>query len=190
MKKMLKTHRGLVSALALEKVLAKIGRRPAPAYTEQELYEDMKMRPGRSTPVRFIKPGSRDDSPDRISMSGIDTSGKRESVSAGRPRATVLNPNGRDESSIRSIYLFQSSGPMYAFSLLRKYAYDNAVTKSSAFTNAIALYFALHKAQSRYNRDMLLRSGYKRICYNPQRLVRSCFDKMIRASGLNMEKAW
>jgi len=116
--------------------------------------------------------------------------GKRTAVSAGRPRGTVLNPNGRDEGSIRSIYLFQSRGTKYAFALLRKYAYDKAVTKSGAFTNAIALYFALHKAQSRFNRDMLLRSGYKRICYNPQRLARSCFDKMIRATGLNMEKAW
>jgi len=58
MKRTLKNQRGLVSALALEKVLGKIGRRPAPAGSAQELAEDMAMRPGRKTPVSSSKPGS------------------------------------------------------------------------------------------------------------------------------------
>jgi hypothetical protein len=49
---------------------------------------------------------------------------------------------------------------------------------------------AIHKAQRNYNSNVLLKAGLIKLRFNPERLMRSSFEKMIRACGLNLEKAW
>ena len=40
------------------------------------------------------------------------------------------------------------------------------------------------------NKVEMLRAGMIKIQHNPERLMRSCFEKMLRAVGLNMDRAW
>ena len=45
-------------------------------------------------------------------------------------------------------------------------------------------------AKAQENKVEMLRAGMIRIQHNPERLMRSCFEKMLRAAGLNMDRAW
>jgi hypothetical protein len=42
----------------------------------------------------------------------------------------------------------------------------------------------------RDNKDRMQRQALKAIAFDPERLMRSSFEKMIRAAGLNLERAW
>jgi hypothetical protein len=40
------------------------------------------------------------------------------------------------------------------------------------------------------NKQKLQRAGLNAIKFDPERLMRASFDKMIRAAGMNLERAW
>jgi len=67
---------------------------------------------------------------------------------------------------------------------------SSKVGAAGAFGNALSLFMAFHKAETRYNRDVLKKAGFSRIMFDPDRIMRSCFEKMIRAAGLNIKSAW
>ncbi|MEE4248200.1 MAG: hypothetical protein V2I33_22655, partial [Kangiellaceae bacterium] len=53
--------------------------------------------------------------------------------------------------------------------------------------------FALYSVMNHFykdNKHKLQRAGMNAIKFDPQRLMRASFDKMIRAAGLNLERAW
>jgi hypothetical protein len=103
---LLKNNKAKASSLQLEQTLSKLGRKPGPQMSAEELAVDMAMRPGRKTPTASSKPGEIDLSGSMTPMGGMARPSRRQAVSSGRPASTRLNPNGRDEGSVRSIYLF------------------------------------------------------------------------------------
>ena len=95
MQKLLLGNMAMASALKLEQTLAKIGRRPAPALTEDEIANDIAMRASRHATPKSSKPASRESSAGRLSMqTAMARPQKRAAVSSGR-RAPQLNPNAR-----------------------------------------------------------------------------------------------
>jgi hypothetical protein len=53
--------------------------------------------------------------------------------------------------------------------------------------------FALYAAVKhfyRMRRNKIQRAGFNAIKFDPERLMRASFDKMIRAAGMNIERAW
>jgi hypothetical protein len=61
------------------------------------------------------------------------------------------------------------------------------------YGNQVKAGFALYSVVNRQyknKKDEHLRHAWRKISFDPQRLMRSCFDKMIRAAGLNLERAW
>jgi L-fucose isomerase-like protein len=53
--------------------------------------------------------------------------------------------------------------------------------------------FALYTIMGRYlrdNKEKLCRLALRNIAYDQERIMRSSFEKMIRAAGLNMERSW
>ena len=66
---------------------------------------------------------------------------------------------------------------------MKTYEYGQAVKAGFAL-------YSMFNHKLRENRSNMLRYGFRKIDYDPVKLMNQCFEKMIRAAGLNLERSW
>jgi hypothetical protein len=72
----------------------------------------------------------------------------------------------------------------------QKYCRDmNTFEYGQSVKAGFALY-SVFNHKLRENRSNLLRLAFRKIDYDPIKLMTTCFEKMVRAAGLNLERAW
>ena len=97
----------------------------------------------------------------------------------------------RKKAKVIDEFMRQSMSPFQkAFLKWARFMRDQV---KSEFVRQIKAGFLLTMVVNRKvqdNKVEMLRAGMIKIQHNPERLMRSCFEKMLRAVGLNMDRAW
>ena len=76
---------------------------------------------------------------------------------------------------------------------LLRWAKKTRDAKMFNYGEGVKAAFVLNNLVTRFMKDNsyeMQKAGMIKLAYNPQRLIRSCFEKMIRACGLNLTSAW
>ena len=97
----------------------------------------------------------------------------------------------RKKAKVIDEFLRQSMSPFQkAFLKWARFMRDKVKSEFVRQIKAGFLLTMIVNSKANANKIEMLRAGMIRIQHNPERLMRSCFEKMLRAAGLNMDRAW